>query len=64
MAAIKLLPIKVNQMESVFFSRVSYNNGQRLIKRMGLWAAARYLRNLGLSLDAAVEILAVKPRKA
>lgn len=50
-------------MESVFFSRVSYNIGQRLIKRMGLWAAVRYLRNLGVSLEDAVEILAVKPRK-
>lgn len=50
-------------MKTVFFPRVSYNIGQHLIKRMGLWAAARYLRNLGVSLEDAVEILAVKPRK-
>ena len=51
-------------MKTVFFSRVSYNIGQRLIKWMGLWAAARYLRNLGLPLEDAIEILAVKPRRA
>jgi hypothetical protein len=48
-------------MESVFFSRVSYNIGQRIIKRMGLWAAARYLRNQGISLDDAIDYLTTVP---
>jgi len=64
MVAIQLLTTKGNAMKTVFFSRVSYNIGQKLIKRMGLWAAARYLRNLGVPLKDAVEILAVKLRKA
>ena len=48
-------------MESVFFSRISYNIGQRLIKRMGLWSAVRYLRNQGVSLDDAIDYLATVP---
>jgi len=43
------------------FSAVTYKIGRSLIRRYGIYAAARYLRNLGISLDDAVEILAVKP---
>ena len=48
-------------MKVAFFSRVSYNIGQRLIKRMGLWSAVRYLRNQGVSLNDAIDYLATVP---
>lgn len=48
-------------MESVFFSRVSYNIGQRLIKRIGRYAAARWMQKNGFSIDDAVEYLATVP---
>lgn len=48
-------------MESVFFSRVSYNIGQRLIKRIGRYAAARMMYKKGVSIDDAVEYLATVP---
>lgn len=31
---------------------------------MGLWAAARFMRNLGISVEDAVEYLATRPRHA
>lgn len=42
------------------YSTLSHKIGQRLIKQMGLYCAARYLRNLGISCEDAVEYLAVK----
>ena len=47
-------------MESVFFSRISYNIGQRLIKRMGRYAAVRYDAK-GCIIDDAVDYLATVP---
>ena len=49
-------------MESVFFSRVSYNIGQRLTKRIGRYAAARWMQKNGFSINDAVEYLATVPQ--
>lgn len=48
-------------MKVIFFSRVSYNIGQRLIKRIGRYAAARWMHKNGFSIDDAVEYLATVP---
>lgn len=48
-------------MESVFFSRVSYNIGQCLIKRIGRFASARMMYKKGVGIDDAVEYLATVP---
>ena len=48
-------------MKTVFFSRVSYNIGQRLTKRIGRYAAARWMQKNGFSVDDAVEYLATVP---
>ena len=48
-------------MKIVYFSRVSYNIGQRLIKRIGRYAAARMMYKKGVSIDDAVEYLATVP---
>lgn len=48
-------------MKVAFFSRVSYNIGQRLIKRIGRYAAARMMYKKGISIDVAVEYLATVP---
>lgn len=48
----------------IMYSRHSYLIGQRLIKQMGLWAAARFMRNLGISVEDAVGYLATRPRHA
>ena len=42
-------------------SMLTYKNGQALIKKYGLYAAARHLKNLGFPLAVAVEYLALKP---
>ena len=49
-------------MKVAFFSRVSYNIGQRLIKRIGRYAAARMMYKKGMSIDDAVEYLATVPQ--
>lgn len=43
------------------FSALSYKIGQALIRRYGMNAAARHLRNLGIPLHDAIEILAMRP---
>jgi len=43
----------------MYFSYRTYVIGQQLIKRYGIAAAARYLRNLGIPLADAVEYLAL-----
>ena len=62
MVAIQLLKTKGKQMETVFFSRHSYNTGQRLIKRIGRYAAARWMQKNGFSIDDALDYLATVPQ--
>lgn len=47
----------------MFYSAQTHALGQQLIRRYGIAAAARHLRNLGFSLADAVEYLAVKPKR-
>lgn len=42
----------------------TYFIGQKLIKQMGLYAAARHLRNLGVPLELAIDYLVVKPAQS
>jgi hypothetical protein len=44
------------------YSALSVAYGQKLIKNMGVYAASRYLRNIGAPIEYALELLAVKPR--
>ena len=44
-------------------SMLTYKTGQLLIEQYGLWAAARYLKNLGFPLADAVEYLALRPTR-
>ena len=62
MVAIQLLNIGQNKMKVVFFSRVSYNIGQRLTKRIGRYAAARWMQKNGFSIDDAIDYLATVPQ--
>lgn len=45
------------------YSQVSVNRGRELIRRYGLYAANRFLKNLGLVAETVCEYLAVIPRK-
>lgn len=46
-----------------YYSRVSVNLGRELVRRYGLYAAIRFLKNLGLEAETVCEYLAVIPRK-
>lgn len=46
-----------------YYSQVSVNRGLELVRRYGLYAAIRFLKNLGLDAPTVCEYLAVIPRK-
>lgn len=45
------------------YSQVSVDRGRELVRRYGLYAAIRFLKNLGLEAETVIEYLAVVPRK-
>ena len=45
----------------LIYSALSVSYGQKLIKNMGIYAASRYLRNLGCPIEYTLELLAVRP---
>ena len=52
----------VERRNRLFYSVLTAKIGAKLVRTMGLWCASRYLRNLGLSLDSALEVLALRTK--
>lgn len=50
----------VARRKSLIYSSLSCSIGQNLKRKYGMYASARYLRNLGLSLEYALEVLAMR----
>lgn len=46
----------------LIYSALSIAYGKKLIKNMGLYCAARYLRNVGVPIEYALELLAINKR--
>lgn len=44
------------------FSQVSYDLGRALVKRYGLYASIRYLKNLGFPIESTIEYLCFQPK--
>jgi hypothetical protein len=44
------------------YSALSVKYGQKLIRNMGIYCAARYLRNIGAPIEYALELLAMQPK--
>ena len=52
----------VERRNRLFYSALTASIGAKLVRTMGLWCAARYLRNLGLSFESALEVLALRAK--